>query len=234
MKGIRKKILMVLLMLVTSLAMMSACSTAATISNPALVSKVTVFQTDYSSEDGGWIDPTIYEYEYENAYPVSRKFTEHESTSITNFKYEFSDGLPSGMTCNDYFNEDWTLETSYTSNGLVDRIVTKDETGRKIGEKIFQYGNQDEYFTLVLHENIISPPEDKILDHMEEVDSIIVTTENGLLSKTVNDGIFANHNDEEEKEWLRFDGTYTANFDANGILDYTSAVYKSYLYLFFP
>lgn len=131
------------------------------------------------------------------------------------------------MTHSDPGN-DGTVKVSYTKKGLVNRIRTFDSTGRKIGEKVFQYGNRDEYFTLVLHENIISPPEEPVIDHMEEVDSVMVTRENGLLRKTVNDGLFANYNDEEKKVWTRFDGSYTANYAANGILDNTTAVFRSF------
>ena len=123
---------------------------------------------------------------------------------------------------------DGSAKISYTKKGLVNRIQTFDSTGRKVGEQVFQYGNRDEYFTLVLHENIISPPEEPVVDHMEEVDSVIVTSENGLLRKTVNDGLFANYNDDEEKIWTRFNGSYTANYDANGILDNTTAVFSSF------
>lgn len=218
-----------ILVLMISAAMLSACGagSAADISKPALVSKVTRYEIDYSNDERPWMESCSYEYEYKDGYPVTEKLTELDNTVITEFEYVLEDGKPVSMTKNNPNNGD-TVRVSYTGGGLVDRVLSYDQTGRKTGEKVFQYGNKDEYFTLVLHENIISPPEEPVLDHMEEVDSVIVTTENGLLRRTVNDGLFANYNDEEEKIWRRFDGSYTANYAANGILDNTTAVFATF------
>jgi len=227
MKTIRK--FLSILLILSAAAFLSACSTdqAASITSPALVSKVTQYEVDYSGNTGDWVETRSYEYEYKDAYPLTLKTTEYGDSVVTDFKYELEDGRPVKMTRNEPGN-DWTVQVSYTKKGLVNRIRRIDETGRKIGEQVFQYGNRDENFTLVLHENIISPPEEKVVDHMEEVDSVIVSSEDGLLRKTVNDGLFANYNDDEEKAWYRFDGTYTANYDKNGILDNTTALFKTF------
>lgn len=233
MRKYREKLLTLAMICLLSVALLPACcssaSSSADISSPALVSKVTEYGIDYSSEETKWIEAKISEYEYKDAYPVSFRQTENDSQTTVNsaFNYEFKDGLPVRMTQNDPYS-DLTTEVNYTKKGLVNRILTIDETGRKVGEKVFQYGNRDEYFTLVLHENIISGPDEPVADHMEEIDSIIVTSENGLLRKTVNDGLFANYNDEEEKIWRRFDGSYTANYSKNGILESTSAIFKTF------
>lgn len=225
------RLLSVLLIFVTAIAFLPACSTesAAKISSPALVSKVTEYTLDYSTDEPSWAEQSVSEYTYKDGYPVSRNFSEHEGeyATFTEFKYEFKDGVPSRMYLTTKEAET-SSETIYSKKGRVNRVRTYDTTGRKIGEQVFEYGNRDEYFTLVLHENIISPPDEKVLDHMEEIDSVIITTENGLLRKSVNDGLFANYNDNEEKVWKRFDGTYTANYDANGILDYTTALFKTF------
>jgi len=218
-----------ILVLIISAALLSSCGagSAANISKPALVSKVTKYEIDYSNDELPWTEVCSYEYEYKDGYPVSEKLTEQDSTFTTDFEYVLEDGKPVSMTHYDQGSGD-EVKVSYTGDGLVDRVLSYDQTGRKTGEKVFQYGNKDEYFTLVLHENIISPPEEPVLDHMEEVDSVIITSENGLLRRTVNDGIFANYNDEEEKIWRRFDGSYTANYAANGILDNTTAVFSTF------
>ena len=62
---------------------------------------------------------------------------------------------------------------------------------------------------------------------MEEVDSIDVTKNGELLKKTVNTGMYANWNDGETKEWQRFNGTYTANYDSDGIIHDTTAVFRA-------
>lgn len=228
MKKITKQLSLILIF-VLFVALLPACSTdsSANISNPSLVSKVTKYEIDYNDDARPWAEACTYEYEYKDAYPVTEKMTELDNVVDTNFDYVIEDGKPVSMTHNNPISGD-TVQVSYTGEGLVDRVLSYDETGRKTGEKVFQYGNRDDYFTLVLHENIISPPEEPVLDHMEEVDSVIVTSENGLLRKTVNDGLFANYNDEEEKIWRRFDGSYTANYAANGILDNTTAIFASF------
>ena len=48
----------------------------------------------------------------------------------------------------------------------------------------------------------------------------------GLLVKTVNTGMYANWGGEEAEEWLRFSGTYTAEYDGDGIVAETSAVHR--------
>lgn len=221
--------LYVILVLIISAALLSGCSaeSAANISSPALVSKVTRYGIDYNSDGLPWVEECSYEYEYKDGYPDTEKMTESDNVINTSFEYVLKGGKPVSMTQKNPSSGE-TLRFSYTGDGYVDRILTYDDTGRKIGEKVFQYGNRDEYFTLVLHENIISPPEESVIDHMEEVDSVIVKTENGLLRQTVNDGIFANYNDEEEKIWRRFDGSYTANYAENGLLDTTTAVFASF------
>lgn len=222
------KLLSVLLILVVPAVFLTACGSGSSsdISKPALVSKVTQYDRDYSSDAVDWTEARSYEYEYKDAYPVSQKTTEFDSVVTDDFEYEFKDGKPVKMTHS--LPDDRKIEVSYTKKGLVNRAKSYDTTGRKFGEQVFQYGNRDEYFTLVLHENIISPPEEKVIDHMEEVDSVKVTTENGLLRKTVNDGLFANYNDEEEKVWTRFDGTYTAYYADNGILDHTVSLFRTF------
>ena len=64
------------------------------------------------------------------------------------------------------------------------------------------------------------------IENGDEIDAITVKTKNGLLKKTVNHGLYANYGDDIEKEWLHFNGTYTAQYDKNGILKQTSAVYR--------
>lgn len=223
------KLLSILMIAAVAIAFLPACgqSQAAKISSPALVSKVTQYNIDYASDDESWIEQASFEYEYKDGYPVSYTKTEGGEARTTDFKYEFADGKPVSMTRGSE-GGDASIETIYNQKGLVSRVRTYEKSGRKIGEQVFQYGNRDEYFTLVLHENIISPEDEPVVDHMEETDSVMITAENGLLRKTVNDGLFANYNDEEEKLWRRFDGSYTANYDENGIISDTIAIFRSF------
>ena len=39
--------------------------------------------------------------------------------------------------------------------------------------------------------------------------------------------MYANWNDGETKEWQRFNGTYTANYDSDGIIHDTTAVFRA-------
>ena len=221
-----KRSLSVILVLVLSVVLLSSC--ASSVSKPALVSKVTIYGIEYGSDKKDWIETESYEYEYADAYPSVLRFRENGEEHVVKFNYEFKDGVPVRMTQNDPRDDMVTLDVSYTKKGLVSRIRTIENTGRKVGEKVFQYGNRDGYFTLVLHESIISSASDPVDDHMEEIDSVQVTGKDGLLVKTVNNGLFANYNDNEKKIWRRFDGTYTANYDSNGIVENTTALFRTF------
>ena len=98
--------------------------------------------------------------------------------------------------------------------------VIKDQSKR---EEFYQYGNNDGYFTLLVsaYYTFIDPMT------MEEVDSIDVTKNGELLKKTVNTGLYANWNEGEAKEWERFNGTYTANYDNDGIIHDTTAIFRA-------
>ena len=92
---------------------------------------------------------------------------------------------------------------------------------------MYQFGNGDGYFTLQVGSTYYAPDgEDAVGFTMEEVDSVQVTTANGLLQKTINSGIYANWNDGEEKQWERFNGTCAAEYDADGILKSTSSEFR--------
>ena len=58
---------------------------------------------------------------------------------------------------------------------------------------------------------------------MEEIDSITITTENGLLKRTTNTGMYAYWGENQEKKWIRFNGVYTADYDSDGIASLLTA-----------
>ena len=60
----------------------------------------------------------------------------------------------------------------------------------------------------------------------EEIDEVTVKTEGGLLRMTSNRGLYTNWLDGEDREWMRFNGTYTAYYDSEGILSSTSCKYR--------
>lgn len=229
MNAIKKYVHIVLLSaLVLSIMTTTSCSgSSAGISSPDLVKSVTTYMPDYVGGTDEWVKQQTVRYEYDNAYPVSITTEEESDTSVYTYKYDFNGELPVKMqeTSPDGY---MSKEIKYTKKGLVNRVLDYDNTGRKIKEQVFQYGNRDNYFTLVLHEGVISTPDEKVQDHMEEIDAVIVETENGFLKKTTNNGLFANYNDEEEKIWRRFDGTYSIDYDANGIASETTAIYKTF------
>ena len=55
---------------------------------------------------------------------------------------------------------------------------------------------------------------------------IQVYEENDLLAKTVNSGLYANWNDGEEKEWMRFNGTYGLEYE-DGIVIRNHDAYRA-------
>lgn len=190
-----------------------------TISNPGLVKKV----KNYDKVQGKWVNSSTLEYEYENSYPKTKKLYEYdEKTShITTYDYTFKKDKPSKMISTDF--NGGKLEVSY-ENGVVMEDLYTCEDGSSTKKRIFQYGNNDNYFTFVFHKTVSEDISGNNYPtyHAEETDSISVTTKNGLLKKTINTGLFANYDEGTLDEWTRFNGTYTVDYDETGIVSNTS------------
>ena len=196
---------------------------AKSITAPALVKTVTGYQIDYESHE--WKKNIVFEYSYENDYPSSVDIAEHdgENTRRIDYKYTFENGVP---TLCEYTDENNSIAIEY-NNGRVYRYSSTGADGSDDRAIYYQYANDDDYFTFLLSENHIINPEDNSLTEMEETDSVSVTTKDGLLVKTVNTGMYANWNEREKKEWRRFNGTYTAEYDGDGIISQTSVRFRT-------
>ena len=215
-----------LLSLVMLLAASAFCARAEeTAIRPRLVKTVTEYGIDFETED--WVPVMTWSFTYENAYPVSvdKYEIDMDKHDITTFSYVFEDGVP---VKRETYDSAGTLQsvTEY-NNGRVYNVYEKDDN--RTNTLYYQYGNGDEYFTLVLRDERSYDPEDArhIGNYSEEADAISVTARDGLLVRTVNTGMYANWSDEEPKEWLRFSGTYTAEYDDDGIVSITSAVHRA-------
>ena len=191
---------------------------------PALIKSVVEYGFDF--ETGEWYPRLETDYSYENGYPVSAvtKNAEDGGQRSRTFEYTFEDGQPVSMK--QFDGEGALASTTEYTNGKISRIDAGSASGDAVSETLFSYTDSEEYFTLLFSSKVSQGDEDGTGFTMEEVDGIAVTTENALLKKTVNTGLYANWNEGEEKEWLRFNGTYTANYDDDGILSSTSAVYR--------
>lgn len=210
----------------------AAMLTAATVSvhaedavtSPRLVKTVTEYGVDFETEE--WTPVRTWEFTYENEYPVSIDMYEIDADMhvLTTFTYTFEDGIPTQRKT--YDADGALLSVTEYNNGRVYNVY--EEKDERKNSLFYQYGNDDEYFTLVLRDERSDFAEDSgnIDSYAEEVDAISVTLQNGLLLKTVNTGMYANWGGEEEKEWLRFSGTYTAEYDEDGIVALTSAVHR--------
>ncbi len=220
-----KKMLPVLFM-VTLLAALAICAHAEEdVIRPRLVKTVTEYGIDYETNE--WEQLRTWDYTYENGYPVSIDLYEIDADMhvITAFTYEFEDGIPAERR--DYDSEGTLLSVTEYHNGCVYNVYKEDDNQKYA--LYYQYGNGDEYFTMVLRDERRQDTEgaENTGDYSEEVDAISVTARNGLLLKTVNTGMYANWGGEEKKEWLRFSGTYTADYDDDGIVKVTSSVHRS-------
>ena len=192
----------------------------AAITQPRLLKTATVYVKN--PENGEWREQSVSTYEYEKGYPVSMTLVENggEASSKTTFKYMFDGAEPAYM---EQFSDsgDISSVTEY-ENGRINRVDSVNEDKTHVGMQMYSYADDSPYFTLVFHSTRdTSVPEDG--STMEEADSVQVSTKDGLLVKTVNSGLYANWNDGEAKEWMRFNGTYTAEYE-NGILHHTSGV----------
>lgn len=192
-----------------------------TISDPMLVTKV----INYDKVQGKWVNSSTIEYSYENSYPKTKKLYEYEEKTphITTYEYTFKKDKPSKMISIDF--NGGKLEVSY-ENGVVMEDLYTSEDGSSTKKRIFQYGNNDNYFTFVFHKTVSEDISGNNYPtyHAEETDSISVTTKNGLLNKTINTGLFANYDEGTPDEWTRFNGTYTVDYDETGIVSNTSVL----------
>ena len=194
--------------------------------NLTLIKSVVRYEMNYQTKK--WEKAIKKTYKYKKAYPVSIKtydYGQNKSSTVT-MKYSFKKNKPTAM---EQYESDgmpgWKV--TYNSNGSISRMDREDADGSM--ERIFQYARGDQFFTVVLHRSVVYDPaskKKKATNFMEEVDSISVKLKNGLLKKTINTGLYANWGADEEKTWERFNGTYTANYDRDGILSHTSAVFR--------
>ena len=192
-----------------------------TISDPMLVTKV----INYDKVQGKWVNSSTIEYSYENSYPKTKKLYEYDEKTphITTYDYTFKKDKPSKMISTDF--NGGKLEVSY-ENGVVMEDLYTSEDGSSTKKRIFQYGNNDNYFTFVFHKTVSEDISGNNYPtyYAEETDSISVTTKNGLLKKTINTGLFANYDEGQVDEWTRFNGTYTVDYDETGIVSNTSVL----------
>ena len=190
-----------------------------------LLSCVDTYQWDYEYDD--WeLDQTT-TIKYENAYPVlidtlgNYEDAEHVQTNIT---YTFEGDLP--LTRTEITEAQDSKTTVEYSDGRVYNVKQETVGSGSYAKLMYQYGHGDGYFTAVLHDTCRTGNEYNPDVHMEEVDSVSITTENGLLKSTTNTGMYAYWSEREEKKWIRFRGVYTADYDADGIVSLMTAEYS--------
>lgn len=190
------------------------------ITKGALPSKVTIYER-YKDE---WRKYSTLKYEYQNDYPIKKELYEYDETTPKTTRYDFTikNGKPTSQKIYDQDNN-LTLTVKYKNGKVMSEKSVLDD-GASTHEKLYQYANNDNYFTLVFHKNVSKDTSGNNYPtyYAEEVDSISVTLENGLLKKTINTGLYSNWDDGDDDEWLRFNGTYTVNYDKNGIISNTS------------
>lgn len=204
----------------------AAESASGQIKTPALLKSVKKYQIDYSTQE--WTESSVTMFEYENDRPVKQVFHEvnNEQDMVTKFAYTMNGDLPVERRQLDE-SGNVTETVTYDASGRIISIIAENREQTNREEKYFQYGTDEPYFTLVLHENRYASMDGSNAEHMEEVDSVILTVNQGLLQKTVNNGLYANWDQEDQKEWQRFNGTYTAEYDPDGIISKTSGVFRA-------
>lgn len=224
MKNKVQKMILHLLALVLSISFVGGVHAEETVITPRLVKTVTEYGIDFETNE--WTPLRIWNFTYENEYPVSVDLYEIDADIhvVTSFSYVFENGVPTKRETHD--STGGLLSTAEYRNGCIYNVYEQSDI--KNCSLFYQYGNGDEYFTLVLRDerSYYSEGADHVGYFAEEVDAVSVTVRSGLLVKTVNTGMYANWGGEEEKQWLRFSGTYTAEYDEDGIVAVTSAVHR--------
>lgn len=186
-----------------------------------LLSSVDTYQWDYQYDD--WELSRTMTVKYENGYPVLFDLLENYDDAehfLTNITYTFDGDQP--LTRTEITESEYSKTTVEYSNGRVYNHLQETGNG-SYAKQMYQYGHGDGYFTVVLHDTCRAGNESNPDIHMEEVDSVSITTDNGLLKSTTNTGMYAYWSEREEKKWLRFRGVYTADYDADGIVSLLSA-----------
>ena len=189
-----------------------------------LLESVQTYRRDYQYDD--WELALTTSIEYENAYPVMIENLDNyddAEPSKTVFEYTFDGEKPVTRTENNLANN--TITTVTYNDGRVYDYEMRSLGSGSTAKQMFQYGNGGEYFTMVLHDEFRSGEGFGPDVMMEEMDSVSVTTENGLLKRTTNTGIYTKWSEGEEKKWVRFNGKYSADYDDDGIVSLLSAVY---------
>lgn len=198
--------------------------------SPALIKSVVVYNINYDTQKWEKSQKRTFTYN-KKKYPKKLSIYDYDAEMRTTktFKYTFRGKLPKKMILKS--SDSATPDTYvYTKKGLVSRIITgPDSDGKRT--KLFTYGVKN-YFTAMLHDNIWTETDldgRSAYEYGEELDSVAVTPrKNGLLKKTVNRGLFANYSHAEKRKWARFDGVYTVNYDKNGIVNKTSAKFRTF------
>ncbi len=189
-----------------------------------LLSSVKKYVVDYYTQD--WTLESTTNIEYDNAYPtlIEEVSSDEEIGSFsTSFEYTFENGLPKTSTIIKE-NEGYSTTIKY-NNGRVYDVRVDFEDGSYINTW-YQYANGDGYFTSLFRETYTAGNEYFPEQFAEEADSVQVVVENGLMKKSINSGYYANWNEREPKRWLRFNGTYTAEYDSDGIAKNMSAEFR--------
>ncbi|MBQ3329752.1 MAG: hypothetical protein IJG87_01080 [Ruminococcus sp.] len=190
-----------------------------------LLESVQCYRRNYQYDD--WELALTTSIEYENAYPVMIENLdnyEDAEPAKTVFEYTFDGEKPVTRTETDLANN--TITTVKYNDGRVYDYDMKSLSSGNTAKQMFQYGIGGEYFTMVLHDEFRSGEGYTPDVMMEEMDSVSVTTENGLLKRTTNTGIYTKWSEGEEKKWVRFNGKYSADYDDDGIVSLLSAVYS--------
>lgn len=196
------------------------------ITAPALVKTVTEYSRNYETQK--WEKVRVLDYTYDNGYPTVVTMVEDDGAvqSKTEYKYTFDGELPATRS---YSNGNYTFNVEY-NNGRTYHMTAKSLDGAGTQADYYQYANDDDYFTFFLHEErIVAPDGDSEAENgeKEETDSVSVISKDGLLVKTTNTGMYANWITGEKKEWQRFNGTYTVEYDADGIAKLASGVFRA-------
>ncbi len=189
-----------------------------------LLKSVKTYVIDYDTQD--WTLYSTTNIEYNNAYPtvIEEIYSDEElGTLKTFFDYTFENDLPKTSTITK--ENDSSNTTIEYNNGRVYNVRDEYDDGGYINTW-YQYANGDGYFTSLFRETYTAANDYFPEQFAEETDSVQLTVENGLMKKSVNSGYYANWNEREPKRWLRFNGTYTAEYDSDGIAKNMSAEYR--------
>ena len=221
----------IILLITASLLSLTACGASSDSASPDsatadqptdirhdLVSSVKTYHMENARGDWVLRDTTTVKYDDKANPTLFTTVTEgdREHPAQTKCEYIYEDDLPVTRIETDGSPHSGT-EAAY-KNGRLDKVTFQNTESNVVFRSTYQYSDSSDYYTIELSEMHGDSTGPNAVGNSEDVASVDVTTENGLLRSTVSTGISSSWQEGEKKEWVCSPDIYVAEYDGDGII----------------